>query len=153
MKLLKTIIVFVFLFSANLSAQFSIKTFLNEPLDQSMASIKEKLAGKKIEEKEVKNFKSILYYDWLDPISVKVGYLFTPEGKPNGKVLSNGNKTEEDSQKLFDMSKASLIKKYGSNFSENSMMGITMLHWAGLENSAIMLSHKGETTMLTVMKK
>ncbi len=65
--------------------------------------------------------------------------MFTKDGKQNAKVISNGKDNEEDSQKLFEMLEALLIKKYGSNYSENSMMGITMISWKGVENYTVTL--------------
>ncbi|MCX7876879.1 MAG: hypothetical protein N2321_12045 [Melioribacteraceae bacterium] len=153
MKVLKVFLLIIFVSSLNLFAQFSLETFLNEPFDQTTTSIKEKIVDKKIEEKEIMNYKALLYYDWVDPISLKVGYMFTKEGKQNGKVVSNGKENEEDAQKLFDISKATLINKYGNKYSENSMMGVTMLMWKGIERYTVMLSRKGDKTMLTVISK
>jgi hypothetical protein len=141
------------LLSIKLSAQFSLETFLNEPFDKDLTSIKEKLVDKKIEEKDLMNYKTILYYDWLEPISVKVGFMFKKDGRQSGKVIANGKDNEEDSQKLFDMSKTLLIKKYGNNYSENSMMGITMISWKGIENYAVTLSRKSGRTMLMFITK
>ncbi len=107
----------------------------------------------KIEEKVIMNHKALLYYDWLEPISLKVGYMFTKEGKQIGKVISNGKEIEEDSQKLFDISKSALIKKYGNKYSENSMIGVTMLMWKGLEGYTVMLTRKAEKTIVTVFRE
>ncbi|MFA5805162.1 MAG: hypothetical protein WC879_11000 [Melioribacteraceae bacterium] len=153
MKVLKIFMVLILVSSIKLFAQFSIETFLNDPFDQTTTTIKEKLADKKIEENDVMNYKGIIYYDWLDPISIKVGYLFTKGGKQNGKVISNGKGNEDDAQKLFDISKIVLINKYGNNFSENSMLGLTMITWKGVEGYTVMLSRKGEKTMLMVLSK
>lgn len=141
------------LLSLQLFAQFSLETFLSEPFDQTAASIIEKIADKKIEEKVIMNHKALLYYDWLEPISLKVGYMFTKEGKQIGKVISNGKEIEEDSQKLFDISKSALIKKYGNKYSENSMIGVTMLMWKGLEGYTVMLTRKAEKTIVTVFRE
>ena len=153
MKVLKIFIVITLVSSIKLFAQFSIETFLNDPFDQTTTTIKEKHADKKIEENNVMNYKGIMFYDWLDPISIKVGYLFTKDGKQNGKVISNGKENEDDAQKLFDLSKIVLINKYGNKFSENSMLGLTMITWKGIEGYTVMLSRKGEKTMLMVLSK
>ncbi len=153
MKVLKVFVFLILIPSIKLFGQFSLETFLNDPFDQTSTAIKEKLADKKIDEKEIMSYKAFMYYDWLEPLSIKVGYVFTKEGKQNGKVISNGRDKEEDAQKLFDISKTALIKKYGNNYSENSMLGLTMIMWKGIEGYIVLLSRKGEKTMLTVFIK
>jgi hypothetical protein len=152
MKVFKILTFLLIIPFVKLSAQFSLETFLNEPCDNSIESIKVKLADKNLEEKEVKNYKALMYYDWLEPISIKVGYLFSKDGRQNGKVISNGKDDEGDAQKLFDISKFVLIKMYGNDFSETSMFGITMISWKVIEGRSVMLTIKGSKTMLTIMK-
>ena len=153
MELLKTTLLCVILVSIKLSAQFSLETILDEPFDQNMTSAKERLIDKNIEVGEVMSYKTILYYDWLEPLSVKIGFMFTKDGEPIGKVISNGKENEEDSRKLFDIAKAQLVKKFGDNYLERSMMGLTMLQWKDIYAYTIMLTLKGGKTMLTVLKK
>ncbi|MCX6175168.1 MAG: hypothetical protein NTZ27_10480 [Ignavibacteriales bacterium] len=126
---------------------------MNDPFDQTTTTIREKLVDKKIEEKEIMNYKALMYYDWLEPISIKVGYMFTKDDKQNEKVITTGKEKEDDAQKLFDISKVALTKKYGNNYSENSMLGLTMITWKGIEGYLVMLSQKGEKTMLIIMSK
>ena len=153
MELLKTTLLCVLLFSIKLSAQFSLETFLNEPFDQNMTSAKEKLIDKNIEVGEVMSYKTILYHDWLEPLSVKIGFMFTRDGEQIGKVISNGKDDKEDSRKLFEIVKAFLVKKFGNNYLEKSMMGLTMLQWKGIYAYTVMLTVKDGKTMLTVLKK
>ncbi len=148
-KILTFLLIFPFV---KLSAQFSIETFLNEPCDNTTESVKQKLAGKTLEEKEIKNYKALMYYDWLEPISIKVGYLFTKEGRQNGKMISNSKDDEGDAQKLFDISKFVIIKMYGNDYSETNMFGITMISWKGMEGFSVILTMKGTKTMLAIMK-
>ncbi|KAF0153051.1 MAG: hypothetical protein FD143_491 [Ignavibacteria bacterium] len=151
MKTLKMALALVLLSFTTLMAQFSLETFLSDPFDQTITNIKEKHADKTIEEKEMMNFKVLMYYEWLEPISIKVGYMFTEEGKQKGKTLVNGK--DEDAQKLFGMTKALLLKKYGNKYSENSMLGVTMIMFKSEEGYSIMLTQKGEKTSLVVVSK
>jgi hypothetical protein len=153
MKVLKTFVILMIISSLKLFAQFSLETFLNDPFDQTIITIKEKHVDKKIEEKEVMNHKALLCFDWLEPVSIKVGYLFTKDGKQNGKIISNGKEKEEDAQKLFDMAKGVLIKKFGNNYAENNMLGVTMIMWKEIVGYTVMLTRKGEKTMLAVLSK
>ena len=152
MKILKILAILMIIPSFEIFAQFSLETFLSEPYNYTISSIKERLADKKPEEKEIKNYKAVVYYDWLDPVSVKVGYVFTSEGMPNGRMISNGRDDEGDAKKLYDMSKFILIKIFGSNYSEENMFGITMITWNGVESYTVTMMMKGTKTMLTIMK-
>lgn len=135
-----------------LSAQFSLESFLAEPFNNTINSIKERLHDKDLEEKEIKNYKAVMYYDWLEPISIKAAYIFTTEGLQNGKMISNGKENVGDAINFFNISKAVLIKMYGSNYSENNILGVKMLSWSDVEGCSVMLVIKGSKTMLTVMK-
>ncbi|MBU2508687.1 MAG: hypothetical protein KJ799_18495 [Bacteroidetes bacterium] len=153
MILLKIILTILLFCSTEQFAQFSIEKFLNEPFNQTYDSVKEKYSDKKSEEKNVMNFKSIMFYDWLEPISIKVGYMFTKDGNQNGKVLTNGKETDADSEKFLVLLKAALINKYGSDFSDKSMLGITMINWNSVEGYSVMVMKESTHTMLTIIKK
>ncbi|NWF51350.1 MAG: hypothetical protein HXY49_12505 [Ignavibacteriaceae bacterium] len=153
MKSSKLVLFLLFLFSIETSAQFSIEAFIDEPLDKNFKEAKIQLADKKIEEKPAMNFVGISYYEWFDPFSLKISYLFDDEGKQKGKALRNGKENEDDAMKLFEIFKKQLIKKFGSNISENNMMGMTMLQWKGVEKYTVMLSRKDSHTMLMVLVK
>ncbi|MBU1298894.1 MAG: hypothetical protein KKG06_12145 [Bacteroidetes bacterium] len=150
--MVKIILLFILLSTSNIFGQFSFESFLSESFTYTLSSIKSNLADKKIEEKEVMNYKAVMYYDWLDPISIKVGYLFSSEGTQKGKIIANAKKKEEDAVKLFSAAKNFLTKKYGNEFSENSMRGMTFINWKGVEDFSIVLTHKGDKTMVTVLK-
>lgn len=153
MKITAFIFVIALSLSINIFAQFSIDSFINESFDKNYFSFKSHLSDKKIEEREIMNFKAILYYDWLDPISIKVGYLFNEGGKQLGKVISNGKENEEDAKKLFDSLQNSLVSKFGSNFLEQSMMGIIIISWKEIENYSVILTKSEKKTMLTILRK
>jgi hypothetical protein len=153
MKSSKIFLFLLFLFSIEASAQFSIESFLDEPIDKNFKDAKIQLSDKKIEEKQVMNFVGINYYEWLDPFSLKISYLFDDKGKQKGKALGNGRENKEDAVKLFEILKKQLIKKYGPNISENSMMGMTIVQWKGVDNYTVMLSTKDGSTMLMILVK
>ncbi len=151
MKIILASFIFVLTSLSQIYSQFSIEKFIDEPFNHNISSVQDSIK-KKVIEKEVMNYKGILYYDWMEPISIKVGYLFEKNGKQNGKVIGNGKDKPEEAKILFDKLKEILIKKYGSNVSENSMLGLTMLMWKEIDGISIMLTSKEEKTMLTIIK-
>lgn len=151
MYLIKSVFLLFALITFNANAQFNLESFLNEPFDKNYSQVKSLLADKKFEEKEVMNLKGITYFTWIDPISIKVGYMFSNDNKQKGIAVSNSKDDESDAVIAFDIFKNALIKKYGNNFSENSMMGMTLITWKGLDNLTVMLTTKDVKTMLTVI--
>lgn len=150
---MKHILILTLLFSINALSQVTIEKFLNEPFDNTVASIREKNRDKKIEEQDVMIYTGLMYYDWLEPISVRVGYLFSKDGNQKGKVLANGKGIEEDAQTFFNLSKAALIKKFGADYAESSMLGTTTFAWNHVDGYSIMLTRKKLKTTLTMFSK
>jgi hypothetical protein len=150
---MKRILILTLLFTAYASAQITVDGFLNESFDKTIASVKEQNREKKIEESDVMVYKALVYYDWMEPISVRVGYLFDKDGKETGKVLGNGKGAEEDAETFFNNAKAALIKKYGTDYAESSMLGITTLAWTHVKGCSITLSRKKLKTTLTIFSK
>jgi hypothetical protein len=150
---LKIVISFLFLFSIQIFGQFSIDKFLDESFNQTLSSLKDSLSDKKFEEKETMSYKSIMYYDWLEPISIGVGFTFKKDGNIFAKMIGNGKEKAEDADKFFNIVKDILIKRYGPNYSENSMLGMTMIMWKGVDKFSLMLSKKGEVSKLMLIKK
>jgi hypothetical protein len=152
MYLLKSIFVVLIFVSAEVFCQLTVEKFVNESYENDMTKIKETIKDKKYEEKEGKQGKSLTYYDWLNPISVKVGYIFDKEGKQRGRMLLNGKENENESKKAFDFFKKELIKIYGNDFSEMSMFGAVLLQWKNVKDFKVMLSRKDDKTALFIMK-
>lgn len=153
MRILTLFFVLKFVFSASVFGQFSLHSFVSEPLNKNYASFREQLSDKKFEEKEILNFKAILYYDWLNPFSIKVGYLFNDAGKQLGKVIANGKESEEDAKKLFENLKTFLANKFGSDYSEQNMMGIVLVSWKDITDYSVILTKSENKTMLTILQK
>jgi len=153
MKIIQAVVLLILLSGMKVTAQFSLDSFLNEPINYTPASIKEKLNGKKWEEKDVKNFKAILFYDWIAPVSVKVGYLFSPDGTQKGKYLRNAKENGNDASLLLDTLKSATIRKYGAGYTENSMMGITVFTWNMLDDIMIMLAKNDAATTMMLIRK
>ena len=147
---MRAILFLTLLFSATLTAQLKIETFLNEPFDNTIVGVKEKNSNKKIEESDVMIYTGLIYYDWMDPISVRVGYLFGKDGQQKGKVLSNGSGTEDDARTFFEMIKAALIKKYGTDYAESGLMGFTTLAWNHVNGYSLTLSQKKSKATFTI---
>jgi hypothetical protein len=150
---MKHLLILTLLFSVNAFSQMTIESFLNEPFDKSIASVREENREKKIEEQDVMIYTGLMYYDWMDPFSVRVGYLFAKDGKQKGKVLGNGKGIEEDAQAFFRLTKAALIKKFGSDYAENSMLGTTTLAWNHIDGYSVMLTGKKLKATLTMFSK
>ena len=152
-KPMKKIIVLIILFSASGFAQATIENFLNEPFTNTAASIREKHPDKRIEEQDVMIYTVLTYYDWIEPISIKVGYMFGKDGSQKGKVIANAKNSEEDAQKFYDMAKAALIKKYGTNHTEKSLMGMDGLSWNNIEGWSVMLARKKGKATITLFRR
>jgi len=147
----KTILLLAFYISS-ISAQFKFENFINESFDNDLISIKEQIKEKKFEEKENKGIKSITYYDWVNPISIKVGYIFDKEGKQKGRMILNGKENETESKKAFDIFKKEIIKIFGKDFSEMNMFGATILQWKNLKEYKVILSRKDNKTAFFITK-
>lgn len=65
MYTLKVVLLFIILFYASVSAQFSAERFIADPFTQNISSLKDSLGNKAFEESEVKELTTITYYDWL----------------------------------------------------------------------------------------
>jgi hypothetical protein len=150
---MRYILVLTLLFAANVYGQITIDGFLNESSDKTIASVKQQHQDKKIEESDVMIYTGLTYYDWMDPISVRVAYLFGKDGKQQGKVLGNGNGTEGDAKTFFTMAKIALVKKYGTDYKESSMMGMTTLAWNPGNGSSINLTQRKLRTTITIFSK
>lgn len=141
----------LFMLAVKVNAQFNLDAFIDEPLNNKYDEIKNRFADRKIEEKEVMNFKALTYFDWIEPVSVKIGYLFSSDNKQKGKVVSNAKDNQEEAVKAFEIFKNTLIKKIGSNYSDTNFMGMTMLIWKNVEGVTVMLTRKDVKTMLTIL--
>jgi len=147
----KTILLLAFYISS-ISAQFKFENFINESFDNDLISIKEQIKEKKFEEKENKGIKSITYYDWVNPISIKVGYIFDKEGKQKSRMILNGKENETESKKAFEIFKKEIIKIFGKDFSEMNMFGATILQWKNLKEYKVILSRKDNKTAFFITK-
>ena len=143
---------FILLFNASVSAQFSAEKFINDPFTQNISSLKDSLGNKVYEESEVKELSTITYYDWLEPVSIKITYMFQKDGAQVGKYVSNAKQNKEDAEKTFNLLKRILTNKYGPSYTETSLLGVTMLMWKSDKSSTFMLIRKGASAKLTVMK-
>jgi hypothetical protein len=148
----KSLIIFSIILVSNTFGQLSIEKFVNETYDNDISIIKESIKDKKFEEKENKGTKSITYYDWINPVSVKIGYIFDKEGKQRGRMLLNGKENETESKRVFEIFKKELVKIYGNDFSEMSMFGAVLLQWKNVKDFKVMLSRKDDKAALFIMK-
>ncbi len=151
MRLIKPAIIILLYCSIKTSAQFSIETFLNEPIDQSITSIKEKLSDKKFEVNLDGTFDMITYYDWLEPVSININLMFKKNGNQVSKSISNAKESEDEAKKLFDILNAALIQKYGNSVSQKSLFGVTVYSWYGTGGSAITFAQRSNKTILMIM--
>ena len=153
MKLFTLVLLILVLFKIEIIAQFSIDNFFDGSFNRTYTSVKDSLAEKKITEKKAMGIKTIMYYDYYEPLSIQIGYMFKDDGNLMGRVIGNGKEDEESANKLFDILKKLLIEKFGSIYTSNSMLGVTMLSWTGNDRYSAMLTKKGEGTMMMLMKK
>lgn len=143
----------LFIFDGVINAQFSVEKFLDEKMDNDYKSIKVKFKDKSLEETTITKFKSLVYFDYMDPISIKVGYLFDNNGYQKGKVIMNGKESEKDAETLFDMLLPVLEKKFSDNYSKSNIGNLIMINWKGLKDLSVILSKQDKKTILTIVKK
>lgn len=143
----------LFIFDGVINAQFSVEKFLDEKMDNDYKSIKVKFKDKSLEETTITKFKSLVYFDYMDPISIKVGYLFDNNGYQKGKVIMNGKENEKDAETLFDMLLPVLEKKFSDNYSKSNIGNLIMINWKGLKDLSVILSKQDKKTILTIVKK
>ncbi|MCX6170830.1 MAG: hypothetical protein NTX65_15930 [Ignavibacteriales bacterium] len=153
MKFFKWTLLILVFFKIEVSAQFSIDKFFNESFNRTYSAVKDSLSEKKIEEKESMGVKTLMYYDYFEPLSVGIGYMFKGDGLLMGRMISNGKEDEESANKLFNIFKKLLLEKFGSTYTDNSMLGVTMLSWIGNDQYSVMLTKKGDGAMMMLMKK
>lgn len=137
----------------NLEAQFSIEKFLDEPFNHTLKTIQSKLKGKETEETTILKYKSVVYFDYIEPVSIKVGYLFDLDGSQKGKAIMNGKENEKDADTLFDILLPVLEKKFSKNYSKAELGNMIMLNWKGLKDLSVILSKQENKTMLTIVRK
>lgn len=150
-KFLILAITFIFIQSSN--AQFSLEKFLDEPFNLNYKTVKLALKGKELEETTILKYKSVVYYDFLEPVSIKVGYMFDVDNTHKGKTIMNGKENEKDAEKLFEILLAALEKKYSNNYSKTEIGNMIMINWKGLKDLSVILSRQANKTILTIVKK
>lgn len=151
MSFIKLVIIILLFCCLRISAQFSIETFLNEPIDQTITSMKEKLSDKKYDVNLDGTFDMIAYYDWLEPVSIKINLMFRKNGNQLSKSISNAKESEDEAKKLFDTLNAALIKKFGNSVSQKSLFGVTAYTWYGVGGSVITFAQRSSKTILMIM--
>jgi len=151
MRFIKLAIIILLFCGIEIYAQFSIETFLNEPIDQTMTSIKEKLSDKKLVENLDGTFNILTYFDWMEPVSIKINFMFKKNGNQVSKSISNAKESEDEAKKLFDILNAALIKKYGNSVSQKSLFGVTAYSWYGAGGSVITFAQRSNKTILMIM--
>lgn len=151
MTKLKLFIVLLLLLSVQIAAQFSLDKFIDEPINSTLDEMKQNLSDKKLTQDQQKSFIFLSFYDWIEPVSVKVTYMFKENGTQTGKILSNSKTDEQDSKIFFDLVYNALVKKYGESLNKNSLFGATAYSWYGKGGSVISLTHKSDKTILMIM--
>ncbi|MFN4110703.1 MAG: hypothetical protein ACK4G1_00385 [Ignavibacteria bacterium] len=136
-----------------LFAQFSLEKFLDEPLNYNYKTVNAKLKDKKVEETTILKFKSVVYFDYLEPISIKLGYLFDVDGSQKGKAIMNGKENSKDAETLFEILLNALEKKFSKNYTRTELGNMTMINWKGLKDLSVILSKQENKTMLTIVRK
>lgn len=137
----------------NLEAQFLIEKFLDEPFNYTLKTIQSKLKGKETEETTILKYKSVVYFDYIEPVSIKVGYLFDIDGSQKGKAIMNGKENQKDAETLFNILLEALEKKFSKNYSKAELGNMIMLNWKGLKDLSVILSKQENKTMLTIVRK
>lgn len=152
MKINFLLVTIFFGFIATCTAQFSLEKFFDEPISGNYETLKAKIKSKNPFEEEIVKFRSLVYYNTIESIPVKVGYLFD-DGSQKGKVITNSKEDEKNAAQLFDILLKVLEKKFGTNYSKNDIGSMIMVNWKGMDTLSIILSKKMKRTILTIVKK
>lgn len=152
----KAIILFVILssFCVNiLLAQSLIYEFINSNWEIKEPELKKSLITKQLSIKELFNIRKISYYDWLEPVSLKITYVFENDGEIIGKIMANAKKDTAEKNILYNILKPTIIKLLGKNNSSQSLMGAEILAWEIPNKFSLTLSVFNDIVVFTVFKK
>ena len=99
----------------------------------------------------INDFNKNIDDDTLNSDIVEIGYFFNSEGIQSMRGISNKNKSEKESKKLFDFLYSSIKELLGKPISENEMLGSKIIQWKN-KNSKIFINYNSETCMLSIIK-
>jgi len=143
---------FLFVFFFNISyGQTTINSVLNESWEISKIDLLQILKTKNYEEKKVMGYSGYLVSDTLNFIPVNIGYFFNSNGIQTMRGISNSNKSEEASKKLFNLLFSSLNELLGNTISDNEMLGSRMIQWENKKHK-IILFYNSDTCMLSIIR-
>ncbi|MBM4170915.1 MAG: hypothetical protein FJ214_03485 [Ignavibacteria bacterium] len=141
------------LFSVKAVAQFNTDNFVNIDMQLSSKEIIKLFPSEKWEEKKSERGKSISYYSWLEPNSIKVSFSFDIQDQMKMKSISNGKRDEESAQKFFTQFKEIGLNLFGKEFELKNIFGTEIIIWKNNSTKDILLTLKDERAVLIVAKK
>ena len=151
MELIKAALLLSILFSIKIYSQFSLDRFITDPLDKTLVSVKDSLAGRLTEINFRNNLTGIKYYDWIAPVSIRVLFLFNKDGREVSKGISNAKNSKKDVQILFNIIFKELTNKFGGYMTKNSLFGVTRYSWLGVNGDLIALMCEPDRAKLTII--
>lgn len=148
--MLKYFFISVLLFNISYS-QTSIDKIINESWSLSKQEFFSSFKTKDFEKREAMGYSGFVIVDTLNSNIVEIGYLFNLEGIQSLRGITNKNKSEKESKKLFDFLYSSIKELLGQPISENEMLGAKIIYWKN-KNLKVFINYKSETCLLSILK-
>lgn len=148
--MLKYFFISVLFFNITYS-QNSIDKIINESWVLTKQEFFSSLKTEDFEKREAMGYSGFVIVDTLNSNIVEIGYFFNSEGIQSMRGISNKNKSEKESKKLFDFLYSSVKELLGKPISENEMLGSKIIQWKN-KNSKIFINYNSETCMLSILK-
>ena len=143
---------FISILFLNISySQNNIDKIINESWSLSKQEFFRSLKTDNFEKREAMGYSGFVIIDTLNSDIVEIGYFFNSEGIQSMRGISNKNKSEKESKKLFDFLFPSIKELLGKPISENEMLGSKIIQWK-TKNSKIFINYNSEICMLSILK-
>ena len=147
----KYILTTIFIFNISYG-QIILNKVLNESWELSEFDFSKSIKTIEYKEKSAMGFTGYIIPDTMNSIPVDIGYFFNSDGAQTMRGISNKNKTEVDSKKLFDLLFPSLNKLFGDSISDKEMFGSRMIRWKYKGYKIIIMNYGSDTCMLSIIR-
>lgn len=141
MKTFFLFLAFLFAFTVQTKAQFSLDKFLAEKVSKPDRNIEINLEKMLLGAVDAK----------IEKIPVKVVNSKLKDGRIVFKSISNANIVVAEAKKLNDILKKKLLELYGKPAKENVVNGVNNTLWKRTDGASVMLTYSGNMFMLVIM--
>ncbi len=141
MKKFLIFFLFLFAFTINSNAQFSLDKFLTEKVSKPDRNLEINLEKMLLGAADAK----------IEKIPVKVVNSKLKDGRIVYKSISNANIVVAEAKKLNDIMKKKLLQLYGKPAKENVIDGVNNVLWKRKDGASVMLTYSGNLFMLAII--